>query len=92
MMIHVILSVPRPSLWAKFVGQFYSIIISTTVASPLNLLLSIGASSFESLDFVLGFFDAPGPTTFYPEAFPLVFEVVFVSFKSEGLETLSVEV
>jgi hypothetical protein len=46
-MIQVILSAPRPSLWARLAGQLFSIIISTTVANPLNLLLSIGASNFE---------------------------------------------
>ena len=41
MMMHVMLSVPRPSLFCRLFGQLVSNIISTTVARPLNLLLSI---------------------------------------------------
>ena len=46
----VILSAPNPSVVWRLGGQFTSIIISTTVASPENLLLLIAFSSlFSSL-------------------------------------------
>ena len=56
MMMHVMLSVPSPSLFCRLVGQLVSIIISTTVANPLNLLLSIDYSNFASLLIVFDFF------------------------------------
>ena len=46
----VMLSAPKPSVVCRLGGQFTSIIISTTVASPENLLLLIAFSSlFSSL-------------------------------------------
>ena len=53
MMMQVMLSAPRPSLSCKFAGQFWSIIISTTVASPLNLLALIDYSNFNSVLFLV---------------------------------------
>eukprot|EP00351_Strombidinopsis_sp_SopsisLIS2011_P002964 CAMPEP_0116884614 /NCGR_PEP_ID=MMETSP0463-20121206/17576_1 /TAXON_ID=181622 /ORGANISM="Strombidinopsis sp, Strain SopsisLIS2011" /LENGTH=69 /DNA_ID=CAMNT_0004541435 /DNA_START=115 /DNA_END=324 /DNA_ORIENTATION=+ len=47
-MTQVMLSAPSPSLLAKLTGQLTSIIISTTQASPLNLLLSIDVSNLDS--------------------------------------------
>lgn len=50
MITQVMLSAPKPSVVWRFGGQFTSIIISTTVASPENLLLLIEFSSlFSSL-------------------------------------------
>lgn len=46
--MQVMLSAPRPSVVCKLGGQLTSIIISTTVASPVNLLLLIAFSSFAS--------------------------------------------
>lgn len=83
MMMHVILSAPRPSLEARFAGQLFSIIISTTVANPLNLLLSIGASSFE-FAFVPNFFGRV-PEALAPETLLFEFYIDFVDFKSVGL-------
>ena len=49
----VMLSAPKPSVVCRFGGQLTSIIISTTVARPENLLLLIEFSSlFSSLFFV----------------------------------------
>lgn len=66
-------------------GQFFSIIISTTVANPLNLLLSIGSISLEFV-FELGFFDVGTPAALeLPVDFALEFELVLLNFKSVGL-------
>ena len=51
MMMAVMLSAPRPSVVCKLGGQLMSIIISTTVARPWNLLLFIAFSSFVSILF-----------------------------------------
>jgi len=83
MMMHVMLSAPRPSLWARLAGQLFSIIISTTVAKPLYLLLSIGASSFAVALFVV-FFCEGTPAGFTPDLAPEL-EVVLVNFKLVGL-------
>lgn len=51
--MHVMLSAPRPSVVCRLGGQLTSIIISTTVARPENLLLFIAFSNlFSSLFFV----------------------------------------
>jgi len=81
MMMQVILSVPNPSLCCKFVGQFVSNIISTTVASPLNLLLSIDYSILLSAR-ILAFFLSGEPPGFKPG---LLFEPV--EFKLDCLPT-----
>ena len=65
----VILSVPNPSLNCRFVGQFTSIIISHTVASPLKLLLSIVYSSFSSF-FSVFFFVGELPPVLFMLPFP----------------------
>ena len=83
MMMHVILSAPKPSLVAKLAGQLFSIIISTTVANPLNLLFSIGASSFE-LVFEPIFFGKV-PVALAPETLLFELDIVFEDFKSVGL-------
>lgn len=52
-MIAVMLSAPNPSVVCKLAGQFTSIIISTTVASPENLLPFIAFSSLVSSLFLV---------------------------------------
>lgn len=54
-MMAVMLSAPSPSVECKLGGQFTSIIISTTVASPENLLLFIEFSNFVSSLFFVPF-------------------------------------
>jgi hypothetical protein len=68
------------------VGQFCSIIISTTVANPLNLLLSLVASIFVSFG-PLVFYFAPIPLL--PEDFELEVEDCLVSFTSYAPPLLS---
>lgn len=53
MMIAVMLSAPSPSVVCKLGGQLTSIIISTAVASPLNLLLFIAFSNLVSSLFLV---------------------------------------
>ena len=73
MMMHVMLSVPKPSHCCRLVGQFVSIIISTTVASPLNLLLSIAYCNLLSAFKDRGFFKGELPAAhFSPGDLPLL--------------------
>ena len=68
MMMAVMLSAPSPSVVCKLGGQFTSIIISTTVARPLNLLLFIAFSNLvSSLFFVpLRGGDLPAAAAYLP--------------------------
>jgi hypothetical protein len=68
------------------VGQFCSIIISTTVANPLNLLLSLVASIFASFA-PLVFYFAPIPLL--PEDFELEVVDCLVSLTSYALPPFS---
>jgi hypothetical protein len=53
MMMAVMLSAPKPSVLCKLAGQLMSIIISTMVARPENLLLLIEFSSLASVLFLV---------------------------------------
>ena len=71
--MQVMLSAPRPSHVIRFYAQFLSIIISTTVARPLNLLCEMVRSRrrfVESSDFCLptdnDFLLLREPPYFYP--------------------------
>jgi len=63
----VMLSAPSPSVACKLAGQLTSIIISTHVASPVNLLLFIAFSNFISSLFLVPFLGGDLPALFFEE-------------------------